>query len=482
MYVHKTEVFVLSRIFQSRLNLSLINFGPTNKLITSLFNISNSTVSLQDIYICGPFNNNISLIELYSSTTIVSQLTATHLTSSLLSSYTSYITFIDLIIDNSAADWLVVLYSSHSSLLNASISSFYSPSGNSTIYATSSTITCDNLLLDQYTSSSFLILCNSSGSLFNFRLIEVQSSTSLVQLFNSTIQIDNVASVNIDLFLLIKLDLSHLYCQSLSFVGSQINSVILSHNSHVFLSDLLFENVSIEDTFAMVTNSVLNTMSLSFVNSKLAAVIKSYGSVVDLNLVDLQSVSFIISILPSSVFIASNSRIVLSNFYADVMDITMINSTDSTISCLHVEISSSNADILYYIASSSFTILDSEFFNVSTVFLHSFNSVSILHRVHILNTTSSLKNYLAANTFDINSSNLTTTQLSVNHIKCYNFFHSTNSSLTLEGGNFSNLLSNSVFNCTKTFLQSNTVSFMYLTLSDTFMTVNDSSFLYPYGL
>ncbi|KAL0245181.1 hypothetical protein GEMRC1_009261 [Eukaryota sp. GEM-RC1] len=120
--VRNSQFVEMFQVIQSRVDLYSIDFGSTNSLTNSLFNVSLSTVNVHDINVSGPFNSNLPLIQVLNSNFTISQFNASHLNTPLFSCYSSFTLWNDVIVLNSTADFLVSVDFSNSSFSNVEIS------------------------------------------------------------------------------------------------------------------------------------------------------------------------------------------------------------------------------------------------------------------------------------------------------------------------------------------------------------------------
>ncbi|KAL0244307.1 hypothetical protein GEMRC1_008391 [Eukaryota sp. GEM-RC1] len=479
--VYHSQIFNLFEITESPIVIFSIDFASTNTLTTFLFKILSSTVNLHDINVNKSSVHNFSLFKIVNSNITVSQLTVNHLTSSLLSSNSSFIVFTDLIVSNSIADCLVLMDSSKASFSNIWISNISSDSDNFQILATASSIIIDHLDLDYFKSSNFLLLSDSSCLLSNSKFNQINSSASFVRLVSSTIHLENVTILNADVIYLIKLNLSYLFCHNVALSKSLFGHIVVSQDSNISLSEIITQTSDILESFSVLNNSFMNASSLSFVQSKLASICVGYESVIILDF--LQSLNASMVIPPeSSLFYFSRATLSLSNFYANVVNLPLINATDSIISCTQIQISSISCNILFYLDSSSFSLLDSAFYNLSKRFIYSFTSDSILQDIAVISSLNDTFNQSGDeilnfndHLIDIQFSNFTSTGLFVCKVKCDCLLHSSNSRIILDDIRLSDLVLNSAISCTNTDLQSNNLIFENLSLNSTFIIMRDST-------
>ncbi|KAL0244683.1 hypothetical protein GEMRC1_008765 [Eukaryota sp. GEM-RC1] len=345
LHLYYSTIFEVFQISESRVDLFSVEFGSTNDLSNSLFSISHGTVNAHSIDISGPFYTNISLITILGSTLNATQLNVDQLTSPLLFSYESFITFNDLLILSFNADSLMLINFSNSTFSNVSVSKFHSKSDTSTISVSSSTFSLNYLLLDQITSANFLIFNDSTGSISNSELKSINSSGSFIHLVSSSFRFENVTTVNADVTNVLKLDTSELYCQGVMISKTITSSVLISKDSVIVLSMFTLETSSVSHEFSVLRNSLMNSTSLSFAHCQLSALIQATNSKIELN-----SLEILISTFSNSanhyMFNTSSSQFLITNLYADVISIPIITSFDSDISLVHVEIFSVLSDVL----------------------------------------------------------------------------------------------------------------------------------------
>ncbi|KAL0229334.1 hypothetical protein GEMRC1_013952 [Eukaryota sp. GEM-RC1] len=308
--VHSSQVFEFFQMVGSSFHLNSIDFGSTNSLTTSLFNVSFATVKLHDISIIGPFRNSVSLFKVHYSDVIVFGANVTHLTSSLISSDYSAVSFAEISIINSTADWLIFTVSSNSSFSNIWISNVSSVSNHATLRAALSSISLSNVIVDFFWTSSFISLSDSLGSIVNSTFNYVNSiGSSWIHLVGSHVQVENMSNSYINVMTLIKLDNSQFDSESLSLIRSQIDSVLVSNESRISLGQLDVSFTNISQSFTVLTNSLMNVNSLSFGHTSLLMIIEAYESTLDLDQLQLQGV-FIYTPSVSCLFRLSNSTFV----------------------------------------------------------------------------------------------------------------------------------------------------------------------------
>ncbi|KAL0244859.1 hypothetical protein GEMRC1_008941 [Eukaryota sp. GEM-RC1] len=345
LHLYYSTLFEVFQISESRVDLFSVEFGSTNDLSNSLFSISDSTVNAHSIDISGPFNTNISLIKIIDSTLNATQLNVDQLTSPLLFSYESFITFNDLLILRFNADGLMLINFSNSTFSNVSVSKFHSKSDTSTISVSSSTFSLNYLLLDQITSANSLIFNDSTGSISNSELKSINSSESFIHLVSSSFRFENVTTVNADVMNVLKLDTSELYCQGVMMSRTLTSSVLISKDSFITLSMFTVETSSISHEFAVLRNSLMNSTSLSFAHCQLSGLLQATNSEIELNSLEILVSTFSNSANPY-MFNTSSSQFLITNLYADVINVPIITSFDSDISLIHVEIVSVLSDVL----------------------------------------------------------------------------------------------------------------------------------------
>ncbi|KAL0244316.1 hypothetical protein GEMRC1_008400 [Eukaryota sp. GEM-RC1] len=477
--VQISEFVEMFQVIQSRVDLYSIDFGSTNYLTTSLFNVSLSTVIVHDINVSGPFNSNLPLIQVHNSNFTVSQFNASHLTTCLLSSYSSFTQWNDISILNTTADFLLSFDSSNISFSNMMI--FNSNFTNDVLLAISSTIFCDQLYLDQLTTSNVFLFSASSGFISNSELHQSNANETFIHLVGSKLQIENLTTSNFDTIFFITLDRSDIYSNIVLVLTSQIDSVIFSQNSNGLLTRFSIDSTNIKDAFTALHKSSVNFNDLCIVDSSLTIFVDSYESIIELNQVKLLNISFVNSTL-SSLFFFSKSMGLLSNFYADVINVPIIISSDSDISCQQIEIDSMMSDFSISLKYSNFTLLESGFHNVSGSFIYGLNSKILLQVV----TVSGLPKYhgpCSDNKFNdenfdlihIYSSNFTAIRIVVDGFTCQYLLHSSNSTSSLETNIFTNSVLNSAIHCISTILQSDVLIFENLTTLHDCVTFFDSS-------
>ncbi|KAL0245002.1 hypothetical protein GEMRC1_009082 [Eukaryota sp. GEM-RC1] len=479
--VQTTKFVEMFQVSQSIVDLYSIDFGSTNSLTTSLFNMSLSTVNVHDINVGGPFNSNLPLIQVLNSNFTIFEFNASHLSAPLLSSYSSFTQWNDISILNSTADFLVSFDFSNISCSNVVISNSHLT--NDVLLAISSTIFCDQLYLDHLTTSNVFLFSGSSVFISNSELHQVKSDESFIHLVGSKLQIENLTTSNFDTIFFIKLDRSDIYSNIVLLLTSQIDSVIFSQNSNGLLSQFSIDSTNIKEAFTALHKSSVNFNDLYIVGSYLTTFVDSYESNIELNQVKLLNISFVNSTL-SSLFFFYKSMGLLSNIYAGVINVPIIISSDSCVSCRQIEIDSIDSDISISLKYSNLTLIDSRFHNVSGSFMYTLNTKMLLQDV----TVSGLTEYNEAasdqefnddnfifNLIDLYSSNFIAMNLKVNDAMCQYLIHSSNSTLSLETNIFANSVFNSVLHCRDTNIQSEYLIFKNLLIFQNCVTFLDSS-------
>ncbi|KAL0244519.1 hypothetical protein GEMRC1_008603 [Eukaryota sp. GEM-RC1] len=262
-----SEFVEMFQVIQSRVDLYSINFGSTNSLTTSLSNVSLSTVNVHDIDVSGPFISNLPLIQVLNSNFTIFEFNASHLTTTLLSSYSSFTQWNDVIIVNSTADFLVSVDSSHNSFSNIDIS--ISNFKNDSFLAISSTVVCDQIYLDSITSHNVFLFKDSSGFIANSELHQSNSDENLIHLVGSTLHIENLTTSHFDVMYFIKLNESDIYCNIVLLLTSQIDSVVFSQNSNGLLSQFSIDSTNIKEAFTALHKSSMHSNDLCIVDSSL---------------------------------------------------------------------------------------------------------------------------------------------------------------------------------------------------------------------
>ncbi|KAL0244179.1 hypothetical protein GEMRC1_008264 [Eukaryota sp. GEM-RC1] len=293
--VQTTKFVEMFQVSQSIVDLYSIDFGSTNSLTTSLFNMSLSTVNVHDINVGGPFNSNLPLIQVLNSNFTIFEFNASHLSTPLLSSYSSFTQWNDISILNSTADFLVSFDFSNISCSNVVISNSHLT--NDVLLAISSTIFCDQLYLDHLTTSNVFLFSGSSVFISNSELHQVKSDESFIHLIGSKLQIENLTTSNFDSIFFIKLNKSDIYCNIVLLLTSQIDSVIFSQNSNGLLCQFSIDSTNIKNAFTALNKSSVNFNDLCIVDSSLTIFVDSYETNIELNQVKLLNISFVNSTL-----------------------------------------------------------------------------------------------------------------------------------------------------------------------------------------
>ncbi|KAL0244341.1 hypothetical protein GEMRC1_008425 [Eukaryota sp. GEM-RC1] len=236
LHLYYSNISELFQISESRVDLFSVEFGSTNDLSNSLFNLSGSTVDVHFIDISGPFTTNHSLIKVQGSTLKATQFNVDQLTSPLLFSYESSITFDELFILNVNGDRLISIYFSNSTFSNLSISNFHSKSDNSTILVTSSTLSLNHLLVDQITSTNFLFFNDSVGLFSNSKLEYAKFSTCFINLLSSTFRFENFTTNDVNVTSIFQLDRPGIYCEKVMISRAISSSVLISKYSVITFS------------------------------------------------------------------------------------------------------------------------------------------------------------------------------------------------------------------------------------------------------
>ncbi|KAL0243372.1 hypothetical protein GEMRC1_005933 [Eukaryota sp. GEM-RC1] len=329
--VTDSQIFEFFQIIGSRFDLFSVELGSSNCLTNSLFNMSYSTVSVHGIDISGPFDTNNSLIKVLGSTLKATQFNVDQLTSPFLISCESSINFNVLSILNFNAGCLISINSTNSTFSNLIISNFHSQSDTSTVSVTSSTLTVHLLLLDRIRSTNFMFFNNSNGSISDSVIQFVNSSDTFISLASSVFRFENVTTINANVTSVITLDLSELYCYEFIISRATTNSVLVSKDSIIALSMFAVETTIINTEFAAIANSSMNSTSLSFTNCNLSVLFQASYSSIELNYVEILNNSFSQPII-YYVFNIYGSQFLLTNFYADVINLPIITARDSEIS------------------------------------------------------------------------------------------------------------------------------------------------------
>ncbi|KAL0243371.1 hypothetical protein GEMRC1_005932 [Eukaryota sp. GEM-RC1] len=374
-----------------------------------------------------------------------------------------WLSFNVLSILNFKAASLFSIDSSNSTFSNFILFNFHSKkSVTSTVSVFSSTLTANFLLLDRISSDNFIFFKNSNGSISDSDIQFVNSTETFMRLSSSSFRFGNVTTVNANVTSIITLDSSALYCHE--FIISRVitNSVLVSKDSIIALSNKFF----------------LNSTSLSFTNSQLSALFQASNSIIEFNYVQTFNISFSQPII-YYVFNISDSQFLLANFYADVINVPIITARDSQISLWSVHISLSSSDILFDLISTSFTLSNGNFSIISSRVLYSFNSEVILQDVRLARLTDpsidekSISGYL--NLFHFISSNVTASGFVFNNLITHLLFYSFNSNMTFTNGTFSNIVLYCAFNLSDTVFTSDNSLFEGLTLIDSFVALYNSS-------